>query len=155
MVCLKKLTNDDGDVGNSGSGTINDMNVQTITEEITLSMNGGVGNDDDEEVVYDMEKANDEDRGNIISLTEGATIKVLSGQRKLILLKTSGDMVEVACSFIVLVPTKKNEKILIGFKKSLRERCMTPVPKSNENYVKEKPSKRIIERDVPVRLEIR
>ena len=104
------MTNDDGDVGNSGSGTINDMNVQTITEEITLSMNGGVGNDDDEEVVYDMEKANDEDRGNIILLNDGATTKVLSGHHKLTSSKMVEDTVEGSRNGILLLPMKNNEE---------------------------------------------
>ena len=43
---------------------------------------GGWKNDEGE-AVDDMEKANDEDRGNIILLNDGATTKVLSGQYKL------------------------------------------------------------------------
>ena len=55
-----------------------------MTEAINLTMNGGFGGNYDEEVVYDMEKSNDEDGGNIIFLTEGVTTKVLPGQSKLV-----------------------------------------------------------------------
>ena len=44
---------------------------------------GGWKNDEGE-AVDDMEKANDEDGGNIIFLTEGVTTKVLPGQSKLV-----------------------------------------------------------------------
>ena len=79
----KNITNDDGDGGDSGGGGINDVNVKTITEATNLEMGQGVGNNDGEDLVYDMEKSNDEYGGNIILLTEGATTKVLSGNRKL------------------------------------------------------------------------
>ena len=37
------ITNDDGNSGDSGGGGINDVNVQTMTGEITLARYGGVG----------------------------------------------------------------------------------------------------------------
>ena len=79
-----EITNDDGNGGGSGSGVINDTNVQIMMELITLETNGGVGNDDNEEIVDEMDKANDEYGGIIILLTEGTTTKVSSGQSKLI-----------------------------------------------------------------------
>ena len=50
------ITNYGGDGCDSGGGVINYLNVQTITEAITLAINGEVGNDDFEEVVDQMEK---------------------------------------------------------------------------------------------------
>ena len=105
-----EITNDDGDGGYSGGGGINDVNVQTTTKAITLTMNGGVGINDVDEVVDYMEKANYEDGGNIILLTEEATTKVLSGKRKLISCKTAEEMVEGSHNGIVLLPMKNDEK---------------------------------------------
>ena len=58
-VAPTNITNGGGDGGDSGGGLINDLNVQNITEAIILAINGGDGNYDYEEVVYDTEKEND------------------------------------------------------------------------------------------------
>ena len=57
-VAPTNITNGGGDGGDSGCGLINDVNVQNITEVIILEINGGVGNYDYEELVYDTEKEN-------------------------------------------------------------------------------------------------
>ena len=50
------ITNDDVRGSDSVCGRINDVNVQTIMEEITFAMNGGPINYDEDELVDEIEK---------------------------------------------------------------------------------------------------